>query len=461
MSRARRIPAVLAGSLAVSLVLCTVVLLAGCAGPSKLFDSSAQVAPLIEQGDRAFEADNFDEADSTYRDALKIDPQCAPALAGLGDVCMAQDKLKEGLAYARSSIAADKNDYRGWATLGSGLIDSDELDEAETALRRAVTLNPKDSDSLGNLGVLFYRQGFMRLASDYFQKAIALDRDEAWHWANLAATTWWLGDAQKTKDYADRALSIDDSNGIAHQFRAAAAIAADDKDVALEQSRLAVKYEGEDAWSWSLLANAYANKLDWGEAEKAATQALGLNPADMRAVGVLAFSALKQHKYADAIKWANQAIEGNDGDADAYYTLGMAQHGLGHLDLAIAAMTQAVQLDPADAVNKRELAKFNAEKKRLRAKIKRLEAQIAAAKRALQAQRSAAATRRSVGNATQLVSKALAYVRSAYSWRGAQGSLLSWEAREAVVRVSAKGKGWTNIYLHRESNGMWTVQEKE
>lgn len=444
-----------------SLALCAVALLAGCAGVPNPFDSSAQVEPLIQQGARAFEADSYDEAGSTYRDALKIDPQCAPALAGLGDVCMAQNKLTEGLKYARSAIAADKNDYRGWATLGSGLIDTDELDEAETALRRAVTLNPKDSDSLGNLGVVFYRQGFMRLASDYFQKAIALDRDEAWHWANLAAATWWLGDAQKTKDYADRALSIDDANGIAHQFRAAAAIEADDKDVALEQSRLAVKYEGEDAWSWSLLANAYANKLEWGEAEKAATQALGLNPADMRALGVLAFAALKQHKYADAIKWADKAIEGNDGDADAYYTLAMAHHGLGHLDQAIAAMTQAVQLEPTDAVNKRELAKLNAEKKRLRAKIRQLEAKIAAAKRALDAQRAAAATRRTVGNATQLVSKALAYVRSAYSWRKAQGNLVSWEARTAVVRVSAKGKGWTNIYLHRESNGMWTVQERE
>jgi tetratricopeptide (TPR) repeat protein len=461
--RARWISTRSLSGIAVALLGCALALvqLTSCASTPNPFDSSAQAQPLIEQGARAFEAADFIEAGNTYRDALKIDPTSAPALAGLGDVYMAQGKLKEGLKYAQAAITADKKDYHGWATLGSGLIDSDELDRAETALRRAISLNPKDADSLGNLGVVFYRQGFMNMAADYFQKAIAIDREEAGHWANLAAATWWLGDVPKAKDYADKALAIDDANGIAHQYRAAAALNADDKEMAIEHSRLAVKDAGEDAWSWSLLANAYANKLEWTEAEKAGTEALRLDSGDVRALGVLAFVQLKQHKYADAIRWANRAIEDNDGDADSYYTLGMAQHALGHLDLAIAAMTQAVQLDPTDAINKRELARFNAEKKRARAKIKRLEAQIAAAKRALAAQRTAAATRRAVGNATQLVAKALAYVRSAYSWRGAHGSLVSWEARKAVVRVSATGKGWTNIYLHRENNGMWTVQEME
>jgi tetratricopeptide (TPR) repeat protein len=161
------------------------------------------------------------------------------------------------------------------------------------------------------------------------------------------------------------------------------------------------------------------------------------------------------------VTWANKALEQNDEDGDTYYTLGMAQHALGHLDAAIAAMSEAVTLDPIDAVNKRELAAFNKEKAKYAARIKTLEAQIAAAKRLLAAQRMAAADRRAIADSSRLVNKALAYVRAAYSWRGAKGELLTQTSNHASVRVSAPGKGWMNVYLYRESNGIWAVQQQE
>ena len=425
-------------------------------------DKAKQLESLIQQAEAAFDQDEFGVAESFYRKAVETDPKSVIAQAGLADCRICQGKTAEGLKLAQVAIDLDSNDYHGYAVLGAGLIDADQLDKAETALRRAIRLNAKDSDSLGNLGVAYYKQGFIKLSKGYFEKAVALDPAEPWHWANLAAANWWLGEPDKARERADKALKLDDTNGQAHQYRAAVAIQEDDKDAAVEEARLAVKYAGDDAWSYALLANAYANELEWADAADAANKALGLDPTSARALGILAFAKLKQGDYRAAISWAEKALAENDEDADTYYTIGMAQHSLGHLDLAIAAMSEAVRLDPASAANKRELASFNKEKSKLLAKIKALEAKIAAAKRELAAKRAAAARRLTTdATASRLVRKALAYVRSAYSWTGASGDLTKWSGRHATVRVSASGKGWTNIYLYRESNGMWTVQEME
>jgi hypothetical protein len=59
------------------------------------------------------------------------------------------------------------------------------------------------------------------------------------------------------------------------------------------------------------------------------------------------------------------------------------------------------------------------------------------------------------------MNKALAYVRAAFGWRGATGELFTQTSNHAAVRVSAPGKGWTNIYLVRQSNGIWAVQQRE
>jgi tetratricopeptide (TPR) repeat protein len=430
----------------------------GFGGPSK----GTRVEALIRQAETAYHREDFGKAEELYRQAVALDSKSVVALAGLGDCRIGQGKIAEGLKFAQEAIDLDANDYHGYAVLGSGLIDTDRLDAAETALRRAIDLNAKDSDSLGNLGVVYYKQGFMKLASGYFEKAVALDPNETWHWANLAAADWWLGESDEAKSHADRALALDDTNGQAHQYRAAVAIREDDKDLAVEEALLAVKYADDDAWSYGLLANAYANDLEWDEAAEAANKALALDPASERGLVILAFTKLKQGDYQAAISWANKALAENDEDAETYYTLGMAEHALGHLDSAIAAMSEAVRLDPGSAANKRELAGFNKEKSKQRAKIKALEAKIASARRALTAKRKAAARRLTTdSNASRLVDRALAYVRSAYSWTSANGTMVKWAGRHATVRVSASGKGWTNIYLYRESNGMWTVQEME
>jgi tetratricopeptide (TPR) repeat protein len=416
-----------------------------------------QVGLFIKQGESALDRGDYVKAQEFFRRALELDPKSVVAQADLADVFIFQSKTAEGLKLARAAITLDPNNYRGYASLGSGLIADGQLDKAETALRKAIKLNPKDADSLGNLGVVFYKQGFMKLAAGYYQRAVALAPRKAVHWANLAAAEWWLGNSDETKSAAEKALAIDDANGQAHQYRAAVAIHEDDKDTAVEQARLAVKYAGQDAWSYALLSNAYANKLDWAAAADAANKALAIDPTIERALGILAFTKLKQGNYPDAVTWANKALEQDDADGDTYYTLGMAQHALGHLDAAIAAMSEAVTLEPTDAVNKRELAAFNKEKAKYAARIKQLEAQIAAAKKALAAQRVAAADKRAIADSSRLVNMALAYVRVAYSWRGATGELLTQTSRHAAVRVSAPGKGWTNIFLLRESNGMWAV----
>jgi len=128
--------------------------------------------------------DNIKEAIVHYKSAIGIDPQCAPAFAGVAiaegmsvwDLSTYDDSpLERAYEYAKSAIEIDPGDYRSHAAFGEALRQRGQHDLARQHLERARKLNPNSAQVLGYFAMLLAYTGEQAAAIEMYHQAVKLD----------------------------------------------------------------------------------------------------------------------------------------------------------------------------------------------------------------------------------------------------------------------------------------------
>jgi TolB-like protein len=144
---------------------------------------------------RRRDTENFAKARSQLQEAVRKDPNFAPAWASLAiaewaaaiQVIHGQTTGKEAESYARRSIALAPNLADGHAalayTLGPGPV-------AEASLRRAVALNPNDVETMTWLASIEASQGRGNEALKLYDRALVLE--PLWWPAVLSRLNFWF-----------------------------------------------------------------------------------------------------------------------------------------------------------------------------------------------------------------------------------------------------------------------------
>lgn len=114
------------------------------------------------------------EAASLYEEAIRLDPQFAPAYVGLGCI----------------------------------LYSAGKASKAVDCYQKALEINPRQFEALYNLGVVFRDMGEPATALDYFTAALdQAPRDASTHF-NLAMTFEELGEAHAARAHWTRYLAL-------------------------------------------------------------------------------------------------------------------------------------------------------------------------------------------------------------------------------------------------------------
>jgi Tfp pilus assembly protein PilF len=124
---------------------------------------------------------NFRRAEALLRQAVKADPNYAPAWSLLGAAIYFNGRIAivdanaraEGMAAVKRALAMAPNFAPAHATLA--LIEGEGAPEAEARLRRAVTLDPNYSEAWNWLGNSLVFQARYREAEAAYERAVALD----------------------------------------------------------------------------------------------------------------------------------------------------------------------------------------------------------------------------------------------------------------------------------------------
>lgn len=115
-----------------------------------LHDARARV--LIRMG-------RLDEARATFREALRLEPDYASALAGLGTLAAREGNPEEAIALLDRANADGLRDVEG-ALLAASLVDQQgRIDEAEERLRTVVRAAPGNASALNDLAWILANRG--------------------------------------------------------------------------------------------------------------------------------------------------------------------------------------------------------------------------------------------------------------------------------------------------------------
>jgi serine/threonine-protein kinase len=141
-------------------------------------DTAEAVPYLVQQSKQLIEEEKYEEAEEKAREAVKLDPKSAPALAVLGDALLYQSKNSEGGDAAKRAVDADRKNPTAHRVLGSFYLADRQYAHAVDESNAALKLGPNPEDeAFANLtiGEAYVQQQLYDAASDAFQRAKRYD----------------------------------------------------------------------------------------------------------------------------------------------------------------------------------------------------------------------------------------------------------------------------------------------
>jgi tetratricopeptide (TPR) repeat protein len=121
----------------------------------------------------------WEEANRSYRDALRLEPRLAMSRNNVGILLMAQGRVEEAERWYLEAIRADPNYAYAHYNLGLLLHQQGRLAEAERSYREAIQLDPDYAAAHNNLGLLLNDLGQRDHAETSFREAIRLNPSDA------------------------------------------------------------------------------------------------------------------------------------------------------------------------------------------------------------------------------------------------------------------------------------------
>ncbi len=323
-------------SFASPLAMLAAVLLSPAAGaaptpvvnPARPLDTAAAVAEALAakpaaqrspaeraaaSGFEALLAGDVPRAESAFDQALKSDPKLSFALLGLADVRIRQQRPAEAQTLLKRALANEPRNATLHAALGRYYRVQGDLARAKASYGEAIRLDP--GALLPHLGLAdLYATGERdpRAAAEEYRKALAIQPD--YHPARLG-----LG---------------------------LALLAGGDRAGALVELQRLAKDTPTDPTAWHLIGRIHASEKRYGEAVKALTEALRIQPDFLPALLDRADVHAAAGEDRKAAADYEQALKRQPGDAVSRVKLGMIYQRMGDTDKAEASYRAALKANP-------------------------------------------------------------------------------------------------------------------
>lgn len=170
----------------------------------------------LNLGSALQDAGRMEEAEASYRYALKLNPNLAEAHYNLGNSFRARGCLSEAVESYRNALKINPMYVQAYCNLGAVLNDLAHLDEAETVLRCALEIKPDHAESHGNLGNTLKELGRLAEAEANYWRALELKPDQVELYNNLGILLQDVGRLGEAEACYRRALELQPDYHKAH-----------------------------------------------------------------------------------------------------------------------------------------------------------------------------------------------------------------------------------------------------
>jgi tetratricopeptide (TPR) repeat protein len=173
-------------------------------------DTSEFRRNYLSYGSVFFQRGYFDQAEASFRLALRDDPSSAEALYGLGSVSLKQEKTGEARASFERALKlhASYPDTlpNAWNNLGLLVTREGGTAEAIPYFQEALRLSPDHLIALDNLGNAYRQQKQWDEARKVLERAVAVGPQDAEANYGLGMVFTQTGDSDRAYEYLQRAL---------------------------------------------------------------------------------------------------------------------------------------------------------------------------------------------------------------------------------------------------------------
>jgi len=166
----------------------------------------------LSYGSAYFQRGYLDQADASFRIALRDDPSSAEALYGIGSVYLDQQKAAEARdSFERAlKLRASYPDTLANSWNNLGLLDGREghIDEAIAHFQEAIKLSPDHLIALNNLGSAYRQQRRWPDARKTYERALEVNSNDAEANYGLGMVFAQNGDTAQAFDFLQKALKL-------------------------------------------------------------------------------------------------------------------------------------------------------------------------------------------------------------------------------------------------------------
>ncbi|HEX8154067.1 MAG TPA: tetratricopeptide repeat protein, partial [Thermoanaerobaculia bacterium] len=350
---------------------------------------------LMEEADRARDANRVDEAIEKYSRVIEVAPQIASAYVNLGALQHKQGKVEdafntfargvgrapadrtllsnaaataqqlgktaEALGYVDRAIERNKRDAALHSLRATILRALNRDTDALSALQQAVQLEPRDARYQFSLGNLLYALGRKDESITAYRKAVDLDKSMLRAYYNLGAVLFDVGrDSEALGAYKvalepiEQAFAknetVDPIHGRAYANLGAIYLKQRQFQPAADAYGKALRLDPKNPSISYNLGFIYFSTNRFEEAEKAYQSALALDPALPLAYLHLGRIAYRRGDHARAVQMLTEGKSRFEGanKIDALHTLGRAELGRNNRGAASAAFEEVLRDAPND-----------------------------------------------------------------------------------------------------------------
>ncbi len=341
-----------------------------------------QIAAQLNLAIQHHRAGRLAEAESIYRQILRIDPDHAPALhllgtiasrarnqdaaidligrairlkpsapmyCDLGSAYRAHGKPEAALECFREALRLQPDFADAHNQMGATLHAQGRFDEAIRHYRKVLAHRPDYVEGYNNLGLAFQAQGKLEEAAEEYRQAIRRNPDFADAHSNLGSVLRDRGRLEEATAHYSKAAQLspdvaDICNNLGTVFLMQGKL-----EAAGEQYERALVLNPDYSEAHNNLGLVYQSRGDLDAAVACYRKAIALNADFVDAHNNLGNALRNQGKLDEAVRQFNRVIALEPGQVEVYNNLGNALRNMGRLDEAIASFHKALQLNPGYA----------------------------------------------------------------------------------------------------------------
>lgn len=285
-------------------------------------------------------------AEAAFRRALEIDPEQARAMRGMARVHVVRGELEEAEALTRRSLELEPKSTQTWLLKARIDLSRERYESALEAFRAAQALvRGAPEIRVGIVNALFGMKRVEEARKELDELYVAAPLMPQVNYLR-AADAHVQGDAATARAALREVLQVDPNHALGLRLSGVLHFAAAEWSQAEDGLARALRRIPQDVDLRKLLASA---RIKLGDGERAAEALLPVLESaadDPQVLGLLGSAYLMQSQYAEGVELLERAAAIAPDEAVVRTQLGVSYLAAGSTELAQAALSAAVELDP-------------------------------------------------------------------------------------------------------------------